>query len=95
MYDDDDDDDDENSFRAGPFGNKLMEISATIELLKDPYSTLDKISVGRKDGILEKRKTGKMSELWDDCGEWKNASTPTTSFVHRNDRLVTVVKKKK
>ena len=41
---------------------------------------------------VERRENGKSSQFWDDCGAWKNAKTPVTHFLSRNDRLRTVVK---
>lgn len=43
---------------------------------------------------VEKRAAGTKSEFWDDCGAWKHASCPTALFIQKDDKLVSVIKRK-
>jgi hypothetical protein len=94
--------DDLEDFKAGPLGNKFMDLDTIVNVFKGPYAVLTDIPTGRKDGMyfvvdnevnVENRKNGKKSEFWDDCGAWKNASTPSSTFIVINNKLTSIVKK--
>ena len=85
----------EVTFQPGPLGNKYMDIHEAAKILEGPYTILKEIPMGRKDGMfyiignednLERRRNGDHSRFWDDCGAWKNAKTPVTYFVLRDNR---------
>ena len=80
-----------------------MEIKETIRLLQSPFTTLEEIPRGRKDGMyflldnssnIEKKKWKEIS-IWGNSGAWKNVRSPITYFLHTTDRLCTIVKQKK
>ena len=61
----------ENTFQPGPL-TKYMEIHELVQLLQSPYSMLDEIPRGRKDGMyyiientsnVERRKNGNSSQF--------------------------------
>ncbi|XP_053375386.1 uncharacterized protein LOC128547267 isoform X2 [Mercenaria mercenaria] len=94
-------DNEPEEFSCGPLGNKFMDLHNTVNVFKGPYVILEEIPCGRKDGMyfvvdntinIENRKIGKKSEIWDDCGAWKNASTPTSLFILINNKLTAIVK---
>ena len=93
----------DNEFSPGPLGNKFMDIQTTLNLFRAPHSALNEIPPSRKDGMyfivdnsnnVEKRAAGTKSEFWDDCGAWKHASCPTALFIQKDDKLVSVIKRK-
>lgn len=97
-----DDSNEDIEFTPGPLGNNFMDIHTTIDTLKRPLYPLPEIPNGRKDGMYflvnnvsnsEKRQRGGRCEFWDDCGAWKNASSPTTMYVQINDKLISVTKR--
>lgn len=85
-------------FIAGPL-KVFMDIEQTLTIMKGPYTALERIPLGRKDGMyyvldntenIEKRKKGQRSDFWDDCGTWTKASTPNTVYLYRNDKLTSI-----
>ncbi|WAQ94063.1 hypothetical protein MAR_006534 [Mya arenaria] len=90
-----------NTFQPGPL-KKFLELDKVIEIFKGPYVVLNEIPIGRKDGMYyivnneennERRSNGLSSEHWDDCGAWKNATSPYTYFLDRTGKRDLIIKR--
>lgn len=91
--------DEDIKFNPGPLGNTFLDVGEVITILSGPHAVLEHVPVERKDGNyyivdntenIERRKQGKRSEFEDNCGAWTNGTSPTYTFIIRDNNAVTV-----
>jgi len=94
------DEEPEADFKPGPLGNTFLTLTNVLDLFRGPHAAISVIPPGRKDGMyyivdnrnnMDKRRKGKNTELWDDCGAWKKPSCPKGLFIKIGDKYTSVV----